>query len=48
MVAAVYVDSGGTLWASTGGAYGAGNKGHGLLSYKEGEFRSYYFLDQTT
>jgi signal transduction histidine kinase/ligand-binding sensor domain-containing protein len=41
MIAAVYVDSGGTLWAATGGAYGAGKQGNNLLSYRDGKFRSY-------
>jgi ligand-binding sensor domain-containing protein/signal transduction histidine kinase len=41
MIAAVYVDSGGTLWAATGGSYGASAQGNKLLSYKDGKFRSY-------
>jgi signal transduction histidine kinase/ligand-binding sensor domain-containing protein len=40
-ITAVYVDSEGTLWAATGGAYGASQKNNNLLSYKDGKFRSY-------
>lgn len=40
-ITAVYVDSEGTLWAATGGAYGASRTNNNLLSYKDGKFRSY-------
>ncbi|MDQ4121919.1 MAG: histidine kinase [Acidobacteriota bacterium] len=40
-MAAVYVDSKGTLWAATGGVYGASGQGNNLLSYRNGKFRSY-------
>ena len=40
-ITAVYVDSEGTLWAATGGAYGAGGQGNNLISYRNGKFRSY-------
>lgn len=41
MIAAVYVDSKGTLWTATGGTYGASPQGNNLLSYRDGKFRSY-------
>ncbi len=41
MIAAVYVDADGTLWAATGGVYGANRRGNNLFSYKDGKFRSY-------
>lgn len=40
-IAAVYVDDSGTLWAATGGVYGASRRGNNLLSYSDGKFRSY-------
>lgn len=41
MITAVYVDSAGTLWAATGGAYGASYQGNNLVSYRDNKFRSY-------
>lgn len=40
-ITAVFVDSEGTLWAATGGAYGASQYNNNLLSYRDGKFRSY-------